>query len=307
MDQNQPQNPSVVKVMPSAPKKGISKLAIAIIIIIVLLVLAYIFYHFNIAGVRVFVKGIIAPLPATTFSGVTNTPQLVKTVTTQVTAASSLNISYTGSVSLSLSAGAAPLLSIPLSIDAAKAGSYYRVSFAANLSSALLFISSLINLSNSSKINKVNPIINGLSIYNTTGYIECSTFNSSSNCTYSKSPSASLFLPVNSTSLLPSVTNLSALNSSNGISIKYTGVQNYSGNECSILSLSGNSANMSVSGKVCMSNTLGLPLFANVQLASTASSGPTSGFSISFVLSSTMGSTPTISGVTSLPKNAVFS
>ncbi|MCL5018046.1 MAG: hypothetical protein M1573_02300 [Candidatus Parvarchaeota archaeon] len=315
MDQPQQSNPSVVKVMPAAPKRRIGRGMIVIIAIIVLLAVAYVMYHFNIAGVRVFVKRIISPLPVTTFSGVTSFPQMVKTSITQAGSAPYFNLSYTATVGLSI-AGAS-ILSLPFNLSAAKAGNDFRASFAANISSLLSVFSSFLNtssFSNSSssnssklKVNKINPIINGVTIYNSTGLINCNSVNSTMNCTYSKSFIPTKILP-NETGLnIPSTFNISELESFTGISVKYKGVENYSGDECSILALGSDSSNLSISGTVCVSNSLGIPLSGNIQLASTSTSSVTSGFTYSIVFSSKSGSIPTVSSVTSLPKNAVLS
>lgn len=317
MDQPQQSNPSVVKVMPAAPRRGISRGLIVIIVIIVLLVIAYVMYHFNIAGVRVLVKGIISPLPATTFSGATNLPQVVKTSITTAESAPYFNLSYRANLSLSL-AGAS-IISLPINFSAAKAGSDFRATFTANLSSLLSTLTSFLNFSSilnssssktsKSNTSKINPLISGLTIYNSTGLIECNTpENSAANCTYSKNFVTSTIFPSNISGItLPTSLNISQLNSSIGISAKYKGVENYSGDECSILALSGNSNNVTISGTVCISNSLGVPLSANIQLAYTSTSSVASGFTYSIAFSSKAGSIPTVSSVTSLPKNAIFS
>lgn len=302
-----------------------------IIILIILLIIAYVLYHFNILGFRVLVHNVAAKIGisssttySSAFSSVTSTSQASSVVSDYFNSSPGFNLSYYGSVKLDFLAGNASSgvsagFTLPISASIAKSDYLFRASYLANLSSLYAFIRSILPATNTSNSSKKPGLIRGMVLYNGTGVVDCygqSVFN----CTYTKSYNASSLSNSTSEDLLGALginqsaisglfsqykVNSSLSGGNSPIQLRFLKNVVYSGNTCSLMEIKdtgSKTANVNLSGQVCFSNYIGLPLFLNAQL-SVGSTIPT--LTVDFNFSSILNlSIPPSADIISLPSGA---
>lgn len=307
-------------------RRGKSSRPVWIIVLVVVLVTVVVaLLHFGVIRLPISAQNISSQSNINAFS-TAQTPQgVMRIIDSHIYSGSPLNISYSGKVGLTLGA---VTLSVPAGFGFAKGNGLFRLSFDVNYTGFIGFMHQIFNFSslNASQQNRTfvlpSLVVSGLLIYNGTGVIMCMIKNSSfANCSYRQlavpqpdilysllssgsSNSTEGAVPVNYSGLLSDV------NTSDYPVFKYEGQSTYGGQQCS-LDYIGPAAigNYSYTGSVCFSDLLGLPL--HVSLKGTPMKSANSslfkdvGFSVSFS-ANISSSPPSASGITSLPRGAVF-
>ena len=252
-------------------------------------------------------------------STATNTPQVLSALNKQMASVNSFNVSYTGSINVGLELNNTNVsLNSAFALDYAKDGNLSRLSAQlgpSGLVGALFgFFSGGVFASGSSQTPSLSNL-SGLrmtlyldTIQNSTGSIQCLAFTNNSRpfnytCSYSKKQYN--ISTINSTSVLGE--NISSLK---GLGFKYQGQSTVNGQACSLMTINGNQNGTTVSGNICFSDSLGLPLSASINMLSAPNASQPNLLGLSRITASLQFSSQINSVNTatfsSLPPNSVF-